>query len=443
VSSRHGSIVIVSWGHAMTSDPGHRALRVLARACLCALALPLAAPAMADDVSVDLKRAFVDEAATTVHFRTYYLDRDKPDGSRSSAWAAGGWLGYESGWLGGWFRLGAVGYTSQPVWAPDDKDGTLLLAPGQDGYTVLGQAYAAFRVADQTFTAYRQYVNQPEVNPQDNRMTPNTFEGYTLGGKLSGVEYYAGYLTKMKKRNEDSFRDFAASAGAVAGGSERMWLGGIKFTPAKDLDLRLSSYHVPDILTSTYGDVVWLTPLSADYKLRLGAQAMYQTSNGDDHLTGSSFDTWSAGAKGDVIRGPATLTVAYTQTGTGDTYRSPYGSWAGYTSMIVEDFFRAGEKAWLIGGTYDFAGLNVPGLSVNANAVFGRDAVDPATREALSDNDEYDFTLDYRLSAERWPAWARPFWIRARAVRIEKDLAGTTAVTKDYRIIVNYEWVFK
>jgi hypothetical protein len=235
----------------------------------------------------------------------------------------------------------------------------------------------------------------------------------------------------------------AATAGAVQGDGEGMWLGGVKGKPAKDLDLRLSVYHVPNILTSTYGDAAWVTPLGADVKLRLGAQAMYQTSDGDDNLTGASFDTWSAGVKADLIRGPATLSVVYTQTGENDTYRSPYGAWAGYTSMIVKDFFRAGEKAWLVGGTYDFAGLGAPGLALNVAAIFGRDAINPATGAALSDNDEYDVTFDYRLSAERWPAWARPFWVRARAVRVEEDLAGVTAVTKDYRIIVNYEWVFK
>lgn len=419
------------------------ACRTPTRAFAAALALALAGTAWAQDYAADAKKAFVDEAVTTVHFRTYYLDRDKPDDTRSSAWAAGGWLGYESGWFGGWLRLGAVGYASVPVWAPDDKDGTLLLKPGQEGYAVLGQAYAAFKVVDQVFTAYRQYVNQPEVNPQDNRMTPNTFEGYTLGGKVGGVGYYGGYLTKMKTRNSDEFRDFASVAGAVQGDRERMYLGGVDFSPAKDLGVRVSAYHVPNILTSTYGDVAWTTPIASDYKLRLGAQAMYQTSAGNDNLTGASFDTWSAGAKADVIRGPATFTVAYNQTGEGYDYQSPYGSWAGYTSMIIKDFDRAGEKAWLIGGSYDFAALNVPGLALNVAAVFGRDAIDPATKAPVSDNTEYDVTLDYRFTSDRWPAWAKPFWIRARAVRVEEDLAGSTAVTNDYRIIVNYEWVFK
>jgi hypothetical protein len=416
-------------------------LGVLAALGVFLWAIPSAVAAA--EPEAELTRAFVRDAEVTAHFRTYYLDRDKPDGSVSAAWAAGGWLGYESGWLANLFQVGVVGYTSQPLWAPDEKDGTLLLKPGQEGYTVLGQAYGSLKLWDQVFTGYRQWVNEPEVNPQDNRMTPNTFEGYTLAGKVGAVEYFGGYLTKMKKRNADSFVDLASAAGAVRGGSEQMYLAGVRVSPQKDLALRLSAYQVPNILSSLYADVAWQTPLRDDFKLRLGAQYMTQRSAGDDFLTGFAFDTWSAGAKADLIRGGATLSLAYNQTGTGAAYLSPYGTWAGYTSMIVRDFDRAGEKAFLIGGTYDFAALDVPGLVLNVAAVFGRDAIDPVTRQGIADENEYDVTLDYRFTSKQWPEWLRPLWIRARGVRVEDKLGGTTDVTTDYRIIVNYEWVFK
>jgi hypothetical protein len=71
---------------------------------------------------------------------------------------------------------------------------------------------------------------------------------------------------------------------------------------------------------------------------------MSQRSDGADRLTGTSFDTWSGGVKVDLISGGATLTVAYNQTGTGAAYNSPYGSWAGYTSMIVRDFDRRARR---------------------------------------------------------------------------------------------------
>ena len=399
-------------------------------------------PPLSMDSAGEWERAFVRDSAVTTHFRSYYLDRNtliRPP----AAEAAGGWLGYQSGWFRDFLRVGVVGYTSQPIWAPADRDGTQLLKPGQQGYSVLGEANVQLKLRDQVFTGYRQRVETPEVNSYDIRMTPLTFEGYTLAGRIGDVGYTAAYLDAMKPINSDRFINMAAAAGAPFGISEPLWLASLSYSPAKDLTARFSSYYVPNILTSTYTDFDWLRPLSAGLKLRVGGQFMYQSSTGDNLLTGSSFDTWSGGAKADLIWGPITGSIAYTQTGTGAAYKTPYGGWAGYTSMIVNDFNRAGETAFLVGGAFDFAALNLPGLSFFTDAVFGHNAIDPVRGFRLTDRNEYDFTLDYRFSAGNWPEHLRPLWIRARAVFVDEKLGGFSTTTTDYRFIVNYSWVFK
>jgi hypothetical protein len=409
-------------------------------ACIVAATLGATAPAFAADDASALENMLVNDSTLTLQLRTYAMDRHKPGPVANEAWAAGGWLDYRSGWLGGMFSFGLVGYTSQPLWAPADASGTLLLTATQDGYSVLGQAYVSLKLFEQTLTGGRFDVNQPEVNPQDNRMTPNTFEGGRLSGKVGGVNYFGGYLTAVKTRNATGFVNMAAVAGAPSSVSSPMWLIGFSGEPVKDLGLRFSSYHVPDVLNSTYADGVWLTPLSDAYKLRLGAQAMYQSSTGSDALTGSGFSTYSGGVKADLIAGGATASVAYTQTGRGAAYRTPYASWAGYTSMIYQDFDQAGQKAYLIGGTYDFAGLDAPGMVLNGAVAFGRDQINPSTGAPLPDLTEYDLTLDYRFSAKRWPQWVQPLWIRARAAYLDQSAGGHTT---DYRIIVNYPWTLK
>jgi hypothetical protein len=409
---------------------------------LAALTLAAADPAGAVS-GEDVSRALGKDSEVTLHLRTYYFDRTRPaPANESEAWAGGGWLGYQSGWLAEFLRVGAVGYTSQPIYAPDGKDGTLLLAPGQEGYSVLGQAYVALRMQQQVFTAFRQLVNQPEVNPRDIRMTPNTFEGYTLGGTVSRIGYYAGYLDKMKAINSDQFLDMAATAGVTSVGAQAMWLGGLDYKPTDTLGLRLSSYSVANVLASTFMDAAWRTPLTMDTELRVNGQYMFQSSNGSSALTGTSFDTYASGLKADLQQGPATLTFAYTQAGRGQNYQTPYGFWAGYTYMIVEAFNRAGEKAWLVGGTYDFK-RNVPGLSVNVNAVFGSGAINAANGAPASDKTEYDATLDYRFGTDQWPSWLKPLWLRLRFARVEESTSGNTGVTQDVRVIGNYEWVFK
>jgi hypothetical protein len=159
---------------------------------------------------------FLRDTDLTIHFRSYYFNREKPDGTENEAWAFGGWLSYKSGWLLDTFGIGATFYGSASLYAPEDKDGTLLLQPGQEGYYVLGEAYAALRYQDYALLkGYRQLVDQSYINPQDNRMTPNTFEGVTLGGKVDVVQYLVGYLWKIKPRNSDTFISLADQAGAT------------------------------------------------------------------------------------------------------------------------------------------------------------------------------------------------------------------------------------
>ena len=169
-----------------------------------------------------------------LHWRSYYFNRENPNGvkrelavlgARNEAWAFGGSAGYKSGWLFDMFGIGATFYGSAPLYAPKDKDGTLLLKPGQKGYYVLGEAYAALRYQDYLLVkGPRQLINQPYINPIDNRMTPNTFEGITAGGKVDIIEYLAGYLWKIKPRNEDDFKFMSKQAGA-AGSNDGVILG--------------------------------------------------------------------------------------------------------------------------------------------------------------------------------------------------------------------------
>ena len=183
-----------------TSAERSRARRARTKSAL------LTTSARAQDSEGPLKSFLFDDATLTVHARSYYLDRTNPAPPNNVGWAAGGWVGYETGWLFDAVRFGVVGYTSLPVSASSSTDGTLLFQPGPTGYAVLGQAYGKLRLWGQEFTGFRQLINQPEVNAQDNRMTPNTFEAYTLGGTLGDFSYFVGYVDKEKTRNEVVFR---------------------------------------------------------------------------------------------------------------------------------------------------------------------------------------------------------------------------------------------
>src|SRR5262249_39298630 len=153
---------------------------------------------------------FLSDTDFHLHYRSYYLNRTQPSGAVNEAEAFGGWISYRSGWLLDTFAMGATFYGSAPLYAPGGRDGTLLLAPGQTGYRVPGEAWGTLRYKDYAMlTGYRQRVDQTYINSRDNRMTPNTFEAVTLGGKVGFVEYLAGYLWTIKERNSDTFVSMA------------------------------------------------------------------------------------------------------------------------------------------------------------------------------------------------------------------------------------------
>jgi hypothetical protein len=307
---------------------------------------------------------FIRDTDLNLHFRTFYFDRINPDDSVNEAWAIGGWLEYRSGWLWDTFSMGAVGYTSQPLYAPDDKDGTTLLAPGQEGITVLGQAYGQLRYRDYALlTGYRQMVDDGYVNRQDNRMIPNTFEGVTLKGKVGLVAYHVGYLWNIKPRNSDEFISMSQQAGGT-GPSEGLVLTSLTLRPWKPLNVYLGNDYVPNVFNTLFGKAEYRRQLTEESKLELGLQYTDQRSVGNAQI--GDFSTWNVGFGARLSwRGLALGTAAHF-TGDDANIRSPYGSWPGYLSFIQTEFDHAGEKAWGVGLTYDFAGtllpFQVPGL---------------------------------------------------------------------------------
>jgi outer membrane porin, OprD family len=382
---------------------------------------------------------FLRDMDLKVHFRTYYFNRTKPDDTINEALAFGGWLGLRSGWFLDTFAVGATMYGSAPLHAPDDRDGTLLLKSGQEGYVVAGEAWAALRYQDYALLkGYRQLVDLGYVNPQDNRMTPNTFEGVTVGGKVSWVEYMAGYLWAIKTRNSDDFVAMGVPAG-VKKHHDGVALAGVRLTPLKGLRVDVNDAWGDNMFNTLYGEVDYLHPLSEDWKLRIGAQLTDQRAVNDARVQTADERYWATqqgGMRLQVTYRDLTATGAFSITGSGNTIQSPWGSFPGYLSLIDQDFNRAGEKAVLVGLLYDFSRVLARGLSAYTNIAWGWDAINPVTRQNAPRQAEYDLTVDYRPP---WltPAFLKGLWFRARAAVLDQEDAKRTGY--QFRLILNWE----
>jgi hypothetical protein len=380
------------------------------------------------------KSPFIRDSRFSAQVRTFYFDRKKFDDSYSEAWTLGGSITYQSGYVADLFRIGAVLYTSQPLYAPDDRDGTLLLKPGQEGYTVLGQAYGEVKFTDRIFGAIgRKEYNTPYINNFDVRMTPNTFEGVTAYGTAGGKDgapawrFGGGYISKIKERNSDEFVWMSRAAGASV--DRGVYLGGANFEQKK-FSIGAINYYSDDIINIFYTEAKYAVPLAGGYKLDLSAQFSDQRSTGDNLLAGQAFSTHQWGLNADLGLGAVLLTLAYTDTADGANMQNPWSGYPGYTSVQVEDFNRAGESAVLVKALYDFSRHGAQGLSAYALWVHGTGVNAPAYNE-----DEVDLNLQWTPKTGALKNTS----FRLRYAHITQR-GGGDPVLNDFRFIVNYNF---
>ena len=382
--------------------------------------------------------AFFRDTKLNLNLRTYYFYRDKYDDTKSEAWALGGALAYESGYFLDHLKVGSVFYASERLYGPDDRDGTLLLKPGQHGYEVVGQLYARVKLFENNFAnLYRYEYNTPYINKNDNRMTPNTFEGYTFNGAYGGKDgapgfrYGGGYITKIKERDSDRFVPMSQDAGADVKRGVALGGGNVSY---KGLSFGAINYYSNDIINIFYTEGSYKLRVTDRLGLLFSAQFTDQRSTGDDKLKGYSFSTNQTGVKTDISYGGAVLTFGYTYTNSGDDMQSPWSGYPGYTSVQVQDFNRAGEEAFMVKGSYDFTRLGLKGVTAYALFVHGWDRLNPATNASVANENEFDADIQWR------PQWKfiKGLWFRARYANVHQYERPNDTIN-DFRIIVNYD----
>ncbi|RIL12074.1 MAG: hypothetical protein DCC75_01110 [Proteobacteria bacterium] len=384
--------------------------------------------------------AFFRDTTLNINLRNFYFARsdasDAPgNDSEKISWAQGGSAKLKSGKLFDIFSVGGELFFSENLYGPKDKDGALLLEPGQEGYTVIGVANPRFEYAGHLVSLYRQRHELPYVNSQENRMTPNTFESYSYGylgeGGAPPFQFGVGYLDRIKKRNSDEFVHMSEAAG-VSGAERGMpWIGA-RIRPTEDIKITAVNYAGIDFLNIFYGEAEYSLKLSDEWGLKSSVQASEQRSIGDNLLLGDDISVAMWGAQQAVSFRKFQVRTAVTVNDRGTSLRSPFGSYPGYNSSIVEDYNRAGELAWKIGIAYDFAAFGVDGLSAYADYIQGNHAVDDF-KQGLNDKDETDVNIDYRIKE----GWLSGFWLRLRGGFVHEATVGTT---EDYRVILNYDF---
>jgi len=382
------------------------------------------------------KREGLRDTKFAAQIRSFDMDRENFNGTKNVAWALGGSAGFETGYFGHRLALGATGYTSQPLYGPLDKAGTDLLTSTQQGYSVLGQAYGTVLISEDISAHLgRVLLDTSYVGRNDSRMTPNTFEAYTVeGGRGSigdkeGWQFGAGYVSKIKNRNSEQFESMATQAGAPAGVSRGVYVAGAGYR-SHDFSIGGVEYYSADIINIAYVETKYALALSKEVRLQLAAQYTDQRSTGQDLLLGYAFSAHQFGVKGEAAFAGALLTAAYTGTaGSGNTdMQSPWNKYPGYTSVQINDFDRAGEDAWMIRAAYVFPILK----RLEAYALYVHGTQPPAAKQYA--RDETNLNLQWKASS----GLLKGLMLRARYGYSTQGGPGRPS-SHDVRLILYYD----
>jgi len=377
---------------------------------------------------------FVRDSEVKLHLRNYYLTRDNLDDEEIETWAQGGYLRLVTGRAWDKLSFGGTVYGSYRLYGPEDKDGALLLKPGQENITVLGKAYAQINYARHQLKLGRQEYELPWVNAQDNRMIPNTFEGYSLTtprAENPNLQYGLGYVDKMKKRNSDTFISMSEAAGDTSGADHGAVMGGARYKFADALSLEAFNVWTPDAINLFQGQVVCRLKTDMGLNLKFTGQFLHEETVGADLLGRAAASTYALGGMAEASYRKLVGTLALTGNSANEDLISPYGTYPGYNSVIVNDYNRAGEYGLRTGLSYDLSELGLTGVSVMGNYVWGFGAVDPESGADIPNQDELDLTLDYAPRA----SWLKGLKIRLRSAMIEEEGARDLV---DNRVIINY-----
>lgn len=346
---------------------------------------------------------FLADSRFEMRFRSYNWKQDGFDASVSEDWAVGGSLYYRSGRAGNFFDIELEGFTSQPLWAPDDRLGGGNLSPDGSGYSVLGIANANFHLAGLTLRAGRQYHDLPYMNKAWVRITPNTFEAITLEKPKGQVKFTAGYTSKIKSRYSESFVSMTEHIGLDE--DHGLIHGGLVWDPQENFSIGAIGQVLPDVFSGVYGEALWFKAKPSDnLGFRLDSQGTYEGPHGDNLK--NINNAWNAALRGSMDYGKLMFRLGFSITGP-EAIQSPFGLQPSYVDLMSRTFTKADEKAILGSVSYDFSGVGAKGFKAVLNYVQSYDAIYQGDRIRAR---EADLSFDYRGHK----GWSKGLWVRLR-----------------------------
>ncbi|SCY73402.1 imipenem/basic amino acid-specific outer membrane pore [Pseudomonas sp. NFACC37-1] len=360
---------------------------------------------------------FVEDSHFSIKARNFYMNRnfldDRTAQNYSEEWAQG-FIGiFESGFTPGTvgFGVDAIGLLGIKLDTGNGRKGggTLLLEEDSDGakdeYSKGGMALKA-RLSKTVLKYGEQLVNLPVLATSDNRLLPETTQGWLVTSKeLPGLTLNAGHFTALRGRDQSEHDSGRLTDLDLIGGS-------YQFTP--NLSARVYHSDVDDYWRKTYVGATSILPLGAGYSATFDFNGYDTKSQGQQR--GGVLDNriWSLSAS--LAAGSHTFLIAHQRvTGTGNYTYGVDGNSTVFLANSVQysDFNYENERSWQARYDFNFAALGAPGLTFMTRYLKGTDF-----HTALTNNGhawERDIEMKYVLQSG--PAKDLSFRVRQASFR--------------------------
>lgn len=399
---------------------------------------------------------------TSGQIRSFFIDRDR-DGTHATsplhrnAWAAGGYLKYETAELSG-VTLGTAFYTTNSISDVKDADkNPTLFDDNKDSYSILGEAYLQYKAGNTAVKIGRQKLDTPLAGSDDARMLPNLFEAAVISNtdventtligahvtRFAAGTFSNAYVSDLLAAhsgyglNNISGRFVDMGEYAVGRNSAGVTAAAAIYNGIEGVTLQAWDYYAHDILNAVYlqGDVSWNCLISDMIKPTASVQYISESDIGDKFV--GDVDSQYVGAQLAAGIGNTKLSVAYSQTGdsndvTNGGIISPWGGMPAFTQgMVTRHQFFADTSATKAAGTYNLAGVGVNGSATVYYTEFDVGAKNAVTNSEFTAK-ESGFDIIYN------PEAVKNLQLRLRANYARDFVPGLD--WDEYRVIANYNF---
>lgn len=442
-------------------------LLILTTACTAGFAMPSMASAE------EAQHGFLEDSKLTITAKNLYYDNDNRDSysGQDREWGQGFILNFTSGFTEGTVgvgidALGMFGYRldgggRNGKAGQDRNPGNGNLFPtkhsgrSKESFGSFGVA-PKIRISKTEIKYGTMMPNLPVVIANNGRLLPQTYDGGMITSKeFDKFTFIAGKLEHTKGRASTHYEPMSMAGAGKNIGSNKFYFGGVDYQVTKDLKLQyyyanLKEFYKQHFVGINYGFALPVGKLTTDVRyFHNSADGKNRSSSGraegyrtSGYLNNGKVDnqTWSLALTyqldGHKLTGGyqrLTGNSNFAFINESSAYNIGGASTYLWTDIQLNRFASAGERSWFGMYDYNFADLDLPGLTMGVKYIHGNNLHNAQGKRVKEW--ERDIKVSYMIQSG--PLKNLEFvWMNAMY------RSGAADNVNENRLIANYTYIF-